>query len=297
VYVVRQHRAGHVRHFLLAELQVHPGDLRVQAHEGVFDQAVVSRVRRLQDTSVDSEPVLLVDSTPWNVPWTRPERLGKHLVQVSDPSGATLVDVWHLTDPAVVSQIAQESAAHRFLIADGHHRHAAVEQMARLSDETGKLLVAVLDQSTEPVDLRALHRILPISAAEDIIEQAARRRSVAPDLDAASRVARGLGGDQAMVLTPNRYVVVERPPTTGTVVGSGAWVDTVIQESGVSGDRVKYVAEWNDVARAVPNQAAVLLPRLTMPGLEAIVAKGFRLGRKATSFRPKPLAGTVLRLR
>ncbi|PRY17769.1 DUF1015 family protein [Kineococcus rhizosphaerae] len=297
LYVLRQHVAGRARHYLLGALDVSPGDTRVRPHEGVFDQAVTARLERLERTGVDSEPVLVVDSTPWPLPWTRPEGLGELVTRALDEQGAPLVEVWRLRDPEVVRTLVLASASHRFLIADGHHRYAAVHRAAVERGRPAELLVAVVDETVEPVDLSALHRVLPVPAAAAVLDQAERRRSVPSERAAVEEVLRGLGAEQALVLLPDRAAVVEGPEPSGPTVGSGAWVDALLRSGGVAAEAVKYQADTARVWDALSDRAAILLPRPTLGRLQTIVQSGRMLGRKTTSFRPKPLAGAVLRLR
>ncbi|WP_380175332.1 DUF1015 family protein [Kineococcus sp. DHX-1] len=297
-YVVRQpgvSSGAHlgVRHFLLGTLTVTPDDPRVHPHEGVFEQAVVARLQRLEDTRVDSEPVLVVDSDPWPVPWTQPGPLGQHVAG----SGESGVDVWRLRDPEVVGALAEASRTHRFLIADGHHRYAAAVLAAHRNGQPQDLLVAVASQPVEPVDLRALHRIVPVRAAQAVLDAATRRRRlVVADPSVLSRVQASLGADQAVVVQSSGAEVVEGPPADGAS-GAGAFVDAAIRSGGTPSDLVQYQGDLDVALEAVGSHAAVLLPRPTVEGLNRLVRAGGLMGRKTTSFRPKPLAGTVLRLR
>ncbi|WP_432511222.1 DUF1015 family protein [Kineococcus sp. SYSU DK001] len=298
-YVVRQRREGRTQHFLLASLAVSPGDPRVHPHEDVFDQVVAARVQRLEATGVDSEPVLLVDDAPWPIAWTRPEELGRLVGVALHDDEVPWLEIWQLRDPTTVQALATASAEHRFLIADGHHRFAAVQRIARRTGRPAALLVAVADQSLEPVDLLALHRVLPATAARELVEHAPRCRTVtATTREAARRIAAGLGGEQALVLLPDRAIVVEAAPVeAGRAIGSGAWVDAVVRASGVPSEAVRYQHDLDEIWTSVDPAAAVLLPQSSFPALLRAVEGGHVMGRKTTSFRPKPLAGTVLRLR
>ncbi|GAA0288492.1 DUF1015 family protein [Kineococcus aurantiacus] len=298
LYVVRQHGTTGTRHFLVGALEVLPHDPRVRPHEGVFEQAVDARLERLERTGVDSEPVLLVDSDPWPLEWRHPEHVGQLLSSAFDQDGNPLLEVWQLRDPDVVRALARASAKHRFLIADGHHRHAAVQRSAVRRGRAERLLVAVADDTTEPVDLQPLHRVLPREAAERVVERAHHRRPVLlTTVEDIARVAGGLPPDQALVLLPDRAVVVEGAPTTGPAVGSGAWVDDAVRAGGTAAEDVRYLRELSEVRAAVGDRAAILLPRTDLAALQVLVREGRLLGRKTTSFRPKPLAGAVLRLR
>ncbi|MEZ0165098.1 DUF1015 family protein [Kineococcus sp. LSe6-4] len=296
-YVVRQREAsGGTRHFLLGTLTVTPDDRRVHPHEGVFEQAVLARLHRLEATRVDSEPVLVVDSDPWPVAWSGPERLGDRVLGSAGAFGS--VDVWRVREPDVVDALVQASAWHRFLIADGHHRYAAALLAARRSGRPQQLLVAVADESVEPVDVRALHRVLPTEAAQCVLRGADRRRRL-PDLSPSvlREVQAALGATQAVVVLPAGAEVVEGSAPGDGTVGAGAWVDALVRDGGTPADSVRYQSDLDLVLTEARGAAAVLLPRPTIAGLTALADEGALMGRKTTSFRPKPLAGTVLRLR
>lgn len=296
LYVVRQEQDGRVQHFLLGRLDVTADDDRVHPHEGVFEQAVAARLDRLEDTGVDSEPVLVVDSDPWPLRWTDPGSLGRRVEEADD--ARSHVEVWYLDEPDVVARLSAASAEHRFLIADGHHRHAAVLRAAQRDGAARSLLVAVADDATEPVDLRALHRIVPNSAAQEVLRRAPRRRDVTvQDAEALTRMTDALGFDQALVVTDGTTVVIECPPAAGTTVGSGAWTDAVVRSCGTSSSDVRYRPDAAAIWEGLGDRGAVFLPKPRVGVLQEIVRRGGMLGRKTTSFRPKPLAGTVLRLR
>jgi hypothetical protein len=296
LYVIRQEQAGRAQHFLLGQLDVSADDDRVHPHEGVFEQAVVARLDRLETTGVDSEPVLVVDSDPWPVPWTDPGSLGRRVGVADD--GLTQVEVWQLTDPEVVAALSAASVTHHFLIADGHHRHAAVLRAAQRDGAARSLLVAVADDAVEPVDLRALHRLLPRAAAQEVLRRAPRRRDVfVGDSASLNRIIDGMGFEQALVTSDGASVVVESPSAPGTTAGSGAWVDSIVRGSGTASSDVRYRPDAAAIWESLGEGAAVFLPRPRVEALQELVRRGGTMGRKTTSFRPKPLAGTVLRLR
>ncbi|MFD0480964.1 DUF1015 family protein [Kineococcus sp. GCM10028916] len=295
-YVVRQEQDGRVQHFLTGQLDVSAHDDRVHPHEGVFEQAVTARLERLETTGVDSEPVLVVDRHPWPLSWTDPASLGRR-VEVAE-NDRCHVEVWQLNDPDVLAELTAASATHRFLIADGHHRYAAVLRAAQRDGTPHSLLVAVADDAIEPVDLRALHRVLPRAAAQEVLRRAPRRRDVvAKDATGVALITDALGFEQALVVCDGDAVVVECPPATGTTVGSGAWVDTVVRGFGTGNSDVRYRPDAGAIWSTLGDRAAVFLPKPRVPALQELVRGGSSLGRKTTSFRPKPLAGTVLRLR
>ncbi|NAZ76802.1 DUF1015 family protein [Kineococcus sp. T13] len=302
LYVVRQVHAGRSRHFLLAELQVLPGDDRVHAHEGVFEQAVEARAHRLQETGVDSEPVLVVTSGSWPLRWAGDAAAAGIGTLVSStsgtPAGDLVLEVWRLEAPDVLAALSTASAAHELLIADGHHRYVAVQRLAERTGRPQRLLVALGDEQVEPVDVRPLHRLLPGSAAT-VLRKAAppRRRLPVQDVQQLHALAAGLEEHDALLFADGHAEVLRTPLRTGGAVGSGAWVDAVVRTAGVAAEDVLFESELEVVWRQRHEVAAAVLPRLDLLALQRIVHSGALVGRKTTSFRPKPLAGAVLRLR
>ena len=306
LYVVRQTHAGRSHHFLLAELQVLPGDDRVHAHEGVFEQAVEARAHRLHETAVDSEPVLVVTSGPWPLRWAGDAAaagIGTLVSSTSgtlagDPAGGSMLDVWRLDAPDVLAALSTGSAAHELLIADGHHRYAAVQRLAERTRRPQQLLVALGDEQVEPVDVRPLHRLLPSSAAAVLRSASPHRQRVRlRDVQELHALAARLEEHDALVLADGQAEVLRTPARTGGAVGSGAWVDAVVRAAGVAAEDVRFEAELDAVWQQQPEVAAAVLPPLDLLTLQRIVHGGALVGRKTTSFRPKPLAGAVLRLR
>ena len=302
LYVVRQTHAGRSRHFLLAELQVLPGDDRVHAHEGVFEQAVEARAHRLRETAVDSEPVLVVTSDPWPLRWAGDAAASGIGTLVSSTSSAPALDpaldVWRLDAPEVLEALSAGSAVHELLIADGHHRYVAVQRLAERTGQPQQLLVALGDEQVEPVEVRPLHRLLPRSAAAVLRSASPARQQVrVHDVHQLHALAARLEERDALVLADGTAEVVRTPPRTDGAVGSGAWVDAVVRTAGVAAEDVRFESELDVVWQQQPGVAAAVLPRLDLLTLQRIVREGGLVGRKTTSFRPKPLAGAVLRLR
>ncbi|NAZ81805.1 DUF1015 family protein [Kineococcus sp. R8] len=302
-YVVRQRREdGREHRFLLAALLVGPEtDGRVHPHESTIPEAVVSRVERLRATGVDSEPVLLVDDAGGHTARlvASAEELGAHVATGRTTAAAPLsLDVWHLRDPAVVESITVDMSRHDLLIADGHHRFAAVREMARASGATQRLLVAVGDQRSWPLDLVSLHRVAPIGAWDALLAAACEVEEVDAEPAAVLTVLRGLSDPWVVLAGADRALCLRTDPTLAAGAGAGAWVDTVLAGSGLEDRTVRYEPDAGAALHRRPaDSLGVLIPRPTLAGVRAVVDRGGHMGRKTTSFRPKPLAGTVLRLR
>ena len=291
VYVLSQRAGGLEHRFLLAALTVGPDhDHRTLAHEDTIPEALVSRVARLRATAVDSEPVLVVATSAGSLGnvLSAPERHG-HLVVDGSATGVE-VRLWRVDDPTVLAELQRSTGDAHLLIADGHHRYAAVRRMAQESGHDEQVLVAVADQATHPVDLVALHRVLPGDHAVDVALAAGRVRRV-PE-DGARKLAADLTAHEFLVVAgDDAFVVVGDGPDVG------GRVDARLSALGVDPGRIRYVADPDEVWRHRSAGTIVLMPRPEIDSVLAWARSGRLMGRKTTSFRPKPLAGAVLRLR
>jgi uncharacterized protein (DUF1015 family) len=302
-YVVRQRREdGREHRFLLASLIVGPEtDARVHPHESVIPEAVVSRAERLQATGVDSEPVLLVDEAGGHTARlvASAEEVGAHVASGrTTAANPVTLDVWHLTDPVVVEGITLDMGRHDLLIADGHHRFAAVRQLARTTERPERLLVAVSDQRTWPLELLSLHRVAPVETWDVLLAAAEDVADCDPDPAATLATLRGLLDPWIVLVADGRAVTLRTDPELAPGAGAGAWVDAVLTRAGVDDRKVRYEPDATSaVMRRGPDALGVLIPRPSLADVRSVVDHGGHMGRKTTSFRPKPLAGAVLRRR
>ncbi|WP_432574042.1 DUF1015 family protein [Kineococcus sp. SYSU DK005] len=307
LYVLQQQHAGRTHRFLLGELQVGPGaDDRVLPHEATIEDAVVSRAARLRAVAVDSEPVLLVDAGTAHASTRNhegraladaagtPERLGDHVLRARGQRVS--VDVWRLEEPTLVAALCAAVGARRWIIGDGHHRWAAVRRTV-LGPHPGAVLAAFHLPGSTPLDVLALHRLAPsgaaarLLAAPDVVLEHTGPVRQAPDLLA------GLREPRALVLHEGTASVLRTPGNTQDATGTAAWVDHTLVEAGIADDSIRYVSDTERAVTGAVNGTAVLLSAPRWEDIAASTTGGRLMGRKATSYRPKPLAGAVLRLR
>ena len=307
LYVLQQQHIGRTHRFLLGELQVGPGaDDRVLPHEATIEDAVVSRAARLRAVAVDSEPVLLVDAGTNHASIRNhdghaladaaeaPEHLGDHVLHARGPRVA--VDVWRLEEPTLIAALCAAVGARQWIIGDGHHRWAAVRRTV-LAPHPGAVLAAFHLPGSTPLDVLALHRVAPSAAAASLLAapgvvlEHTGSAHQAPDLLAALREP------EALVLHRGAASVLRTPGTTQDATGTAAWVDRTLVEAGLTDDSIRYVSDTERAVASALNGTAVLLPAPRWEDIATTTTGGRLMGRKATSYRPKPLAGAVLRLR
>ncbi|MGI4893954.1 MAG: DUF1015 family protein [Janthinobacterium lividum] len=299
-YVVEQRAAGRAHRFLLGALVVGPlTDDRVYAHEATIDEAVRSRQERLRVTGVDSEPILLIDDDTGGT--TSPgdyaaaaELIGSHVTHSDAGTAGVAVDVWLVKEPDIVERITRSMAARRLLIADGHHRYAAVRASAAESGREQHVLVAISDRRSDPVELLALHRALPQHGARALLRDA----EVGPPQE--FKGWHSLRARLAGLIEPSLLLVSGsevRLVTPDIPTGAGAWVDDTLMRAGIDAHDVRYVADLSGVAPVGTGMAVALLPTPDLAEVLQVARRGEVMGHKTTSFRPKPIAGAVMRLR
>ncbi len=306
LYVVRQRRAGVEHRFLLAALRVDAvTGARVHPHEAVFPDVVRSRRNRLRETGVDSEPVLLVHSggAPAATDLVRTaEHRGHPLTGAvtSDGGGVGVaVDGWRVDDEDVLREVGESLDGVDLVVADGHHRYAAVREEFAATGAPQGLLVAVVDDATYPLALRPLHRSVPARAVPALRALAVDVREVrgGPLSDPAD-VARLSERELDALLVTSTGACRLSFADGGVEAGAGARVDEALARAGVEPESVRFTADGATALAAVSEDVvAVMLPRVPLSRIAATVRGGRLLGRKTTSFTPKPLAGAVLRLR
>jgi uncharacterized protein (DUF1015 family) len=241
--------------------------------------------------------------------------------------------LWRITDQRLFTLIGADLADRRAMIADGHHRYAAYRRLEAERFEAGDGrgpwsygLAMLVDSARHPLEVRAIHRMLPKLRGEDAV---AALRDVgrvdelperfAPDdaeamsdmttVDGAGSVA---GPSFLLVSGGRRWIISDIEPTllTASVPRDRppAWRDldaTILHYALI--DRVwrqpddpEHVTYHHDAVEAVraAEQAggvAVLLQPPDVSTVLELAALGQRMPRKSTSFGPKPRTGIVLR--
>jgi uncharacterized protein (DUF1015 family) len=307
----------------------------VLPHEGVMPGPVAGRRELMKATRSNLEPILLV--------YGDTARAGGHAAGAAsrlldlaadtrEPLACAVTDdgvthrLWALTDPAEQAAIAADLATRNALIADGHHRYAAYEQLrAELRAEGAGPgpwdfgLAFIVDADAYPLRLGPIHRILPrlapVRAA--VLAAAAFKVTELPDsdlragLEALARAGKGgtafllAGAGRCWLLSDpdQRRLAAAMPP--GTSPRWQALDASVMQELLLAGlwsvkDNERDVLISHDAGEAVEMAAesggtAVLCNPMPLAAVMDIAAHGEKVPRKSTSFGPKPRTGLVLR--
>ncbi|HEY9240833.1 MAG TPA: DUF1015 domain-containing protein [Streptosporangiaceae bacterium] len=324
---------GVLQRGLIGAVRLAPPEARiVLPHEDVMPGPVAGRRQLMEATQANLEPIfLLYDGGPDTVT----ARLTGELAASGEPVLTARTEdgvehtLWPLTDPAAHAAIAADLAPRQALIADGNHRYAAYLQLQAdrwaAGDGSGPWdygLALLVDQTSFPATIGAIHRVIPGLDPGEAVEQAKAAFTVRPlpggpaglpaaldALAAAGQAAPAFlvaGRGQLHLLTDPDPVRLEAAMPAGK---SAAWrrlPSAALQELllgdlwQITDDERTVQVVHHDAARAVAQAAqaggtAVLVNPLTTADVYAVAAAGERLPRKSTSFAPKPRTGLVLR--
>ena len=318
-----------------------PESAAILPHEAVMPGPVAGRRELMEATQANLEPIFLIydgddahdgdaDTATDVIDRVATERAPLVTITTEDDVTHRL---WRLGDPREQAAIVTDLAGRRALIADGHHRYAAYMDMQADMRASGRGagpwdygLAFLVDSSTYPPRLGAIHRVLPGLPLEHAAELAKAAFTV-QDLpaglsldDAQRRLATAgeegtaflLAGDAGFRLLSHPDPVQVAASMPAGVSGSWRSLDASVLQQLLIGrlwgitDSERVVRIDHDAADAV--RAVSCGPGATAPGGTAVIsnpasfqdvieiaALGERVPRKSTSFGPKPRTGLVLR--
>ncbi len=302
-----------------------PAERVILPHEDVMPGPVADRLELMRAIEANPDPILLmydgggaasdvVESMCGTPPLTS--------LRTSDGIGHRL---WAVRASEVIEKVAADLAPRQAMIADGHHRYASYRRLQAETHAAGRGpgpwdhgLALLVDSRRHPLELKAIHRVLPKLRPDDAVGRLQQWCAVGP-LGAAT-------ADTAVLLDP----ALAGAPAYA-LVGSGArWLvtdpDAALLERSLPADRpeawrcldaavlhhalldrvldvaddpehVTYHHDAEDAVRAAAHTGGVaLLMRPADPDVVvSLAAAGVRMPRKSTSFGPKPPTGLILR--
>ena len=318
VFAYEQSDGRHSWLGLLAATSVHdPGSRAVLPHEDVFPGPVDDRAALMAATSAQLEPIMLVHEGH--------QSLGQALrVHARGPAelGVTTEDgvthrLWRVSDADDIAALNRVVGDGHALIADGHHRYAAYQARRRAAGdpEWGFGLAWLVDESTDPLSLTAIHRTVQgqsLIGFESAV--AAHAKALALTGEHADWLADlSTAQEPAFVVTDGRQAI--------WVNGlDAAWLDRTLEARPSSWRRLDSVVlheallpavagiEEGDPRVSYEHDATAAIDKVRRHGGLAVLmrpprlrdvlsaaAEGIRMPRKSTSFGPKPRNGLVMR--
>ncbi|MFI6764471.1 DUF1015 family protein [Streptomyces sp. NPDC050355] len=323
LYVYEQRAGEMLQRGLIGALRL---DGPVLPHEDVIDEVVEDRAALMGAAAANFEPLLLSyrGQNSANGATAVIERVaeGTPLLATTTEDGFTH-RLWAVTDPADLAAIDDDLARRQALIADGHHRWATYQRLYEQQAGAGAAspwasgLVLLVDTTRYPLQVRAIHRVLPhLPPAKALADLAGafRTRTLPGELPAALAALDETPGT-AFVLAGGRHSfhLLDRPDPEllDRAIRRDrpeAWrrLDATVLHS-VLLDEVWHVPDHpSDIsylhhAEAAVEQAArlggsaVLMRATSEETVRQLAECGVTMPRKSTSFGPKPATGLVLR--
>ncbi|MCX5302747.1 DUF1015 domain-containing protein [Streptomyces sp. NBC_00160] len=314
LYVYQQQRGARItQRGLIGELDLHQDAAEwILPHEDVRPHAVAQRAALMAGTHAQLEPLLMTyRSTKSAAAQIVHRATGRPPVAVAR-SGALTHTLWACTDPVEQSLITSGLSGCRALIADGHHRYAA---SLRLRDRMGpgpwdRTLALLVDSTTGPLRLNAIHRVIPALEPDKAAAAAAEVARVrplpeGPRLPGPGELVLAGGGDAWSVTDPDPgalgAALAGRPSQwhgLAAAVADRLLLATAWSVPDLPGAvlHLHDAGEAEAVVRTPGNGTAVLLPAVSEDTVWDLATAGVMLPRKSTSFGPKPIAGLALRV-
>lgn len=322
-YVYEQRGGDVLQRGLIGTLRLsRPEDGIVLPHEDVMPGIVAERAALLRETAANLEPLLLCyrgDGTDTGAAAVVERTVRRPPVLSTATRDGFSHRLWRVTDPAEQRTVVDDLAPRSALIGDGHHRWATYLQ---LSEEHGgrppwdRGLVLLVDTARYPLQVRAIHRLLPrlpLAKALAQLHGAFRTRPVSGPLPGALQAldeAEGnaflLAGDGAFHLVDRgdpallaRTVPRDRPEPwrrlDATVLHA-----TLLDALWRIPDGPTDITYLHDAETAVAQTArlggtAVLMRPVSEAVVRELAEQGVTMPHKSTSFGPKPATGLVLR--
>jgi uncharacterized protein (DUF1015 family) len=324
LYVYQQSRDGIVlQRGLFGAVVMQPLDGGViLPHENVRTGPVEDRLALMRAMGANPEPIFLLYSGGGAVTTISEATTRQPTLASAKTHDGIVHELWPITDPSALAEIAADLAGRQAMIADGHHRYTTY---GYLRDELAAAgagpwdagLALLVDDSVATPDIRAIHRVIAGLSFDLALSRAANafrvRRLADVDIDdvlvmlAAERAAAFVvsdGASFALISEPDADQLAAAKPSGRTdpwwaLDASVAAVFVMETLWGVS-DAAGEVEAEHDPADALrlareTGGVALLLNPAPLAGIMAVAAAGDAMPRKSTLFLPKPRSGMVMR--
>ena len=323
LYVYEQRSGEVLQRGLIGALRL---DGPVLPHEGVIPEVVEDRAALMREAAANFEPLLL--SYRGQGTANGATAVIERSVRTTPLLSTTTEDgfahrLWAVTDPADLAAVDADLAGRQALIADGHHRWATYQRLyeqlpgATAQSPWASGLVLLVDTARYPLQVRAIHRVLPhlppTTALADLAG-AFRVRPLPGELSAALEALEKTPGN-AFVLAegPGAFHLLDRPDPelldrTIRADRPEAWrrLDATVLHSVLLDEVWRIPDHPSDISylhhtEAAVEQAArhggtaVLMRATSEETVRQLAEYGVTMPRKSTSFGPKPATGLVLR--
>jgi uncharacterized protein (DUF1015 family) len=278
-------------------------------HEETFSKVKEDRLNLLRGVETHCESIFcLYDQLPADLVDAM-ERSEEPVLEWTERQGVTHT-LSRISDPSVVSRMAEELGAKRLLIADGHHRYETAVKYAHENptDESKQFVMATLISTKDPgLIVRPTHRLLSGMeiSEDDLINRLEeffymRLFDGLPEmigaLTSSKETALGLWtkNEQYVLLTPRETNPDDMMWSVDTFVCEKVLLDKVVVPWAGKDFKIAYDHDPISVGDKIQKGEADMAVILSTPDLETIwqVAVGGRvMPKKSTYFWPKIWSG------
>ena len=303
VYVYRCSGATPPMTGVVAAMSVHPDSARrMLPHEGLIASVVERQTRLARSTHAQLEPVVAVHraSPRWHALVDMVTAAAPDVVTVTEDD--VRHEVWACTDASVAAAMAAELVDGQCMIADGHHRWAALQTLVASSPGLDALVMLV-DVDRGGLRLGPIHRVLRDATWAKVDRSrvpqgtALADESAAFDLLAHEPTSCVLSDGRRWFGVPGTPPAQSADATTVERLAVSRLHASWIQEWGCVEADIQYVHDADTAQMLVRRDGglAVLLPTPSLETVFSAARGGAVLPRKATSFAPKPRIGLLMR--
>ena len=319
----RRSRLGFIALLQLEE----PAEKAVFRHEATLSGPKEDRTKLLQEVPANLEPIFCVYPDPQGAI----QSLLRRTADAAKPAApATIngetVQVWPITDLAVIDRLAAHLAPSVVLIADGHHRFEVAYANRK---RYGVLMSYFVSMAETSLGVRPIHRVVQAETADPRALGELCRLEPVKDTAAVLRWLKEEGGQEgatagrfgycdgralyAATLRPERFAQWMMQPTVpfalaaldvsllhGLILprlGVNSLHGTA--SAGADDSGVQYLASASEAVEASAagqGHSAWLLRGIPLPQVYALASQGFTLPPKSTYFYPKVPSGVTINL-
>jgi uncharacterized protein (DUF1015 family) len=271
-------------------------------HEDVMPGPVAGRRELMAATQANLEPIFLLYDGSSDVARFIDSVASTRSPLLTASVAGSQHRLWVVDDPAEVILITSGLEGREALIADGHHRYAAYQQLRDSAGGPGPWdygLAFLVDSAAYPPRIGAVHRVLPDLPPRQAVSLARSAFTVRPltgDLPSALRALDAEPGAAFVLAGDDSFWLVSRPSEE---LDAAVLQDLLIGQAwGIEDNEreVQVAHDPDEAVRAVTEGGTAVLSRpIPFDVVRGMAARGERVPRKSTSFGPKPRTGLVLR--
>jgi uncharacterized protein (DUF1015 family) len=284
-----------------------PGTGDVLPHEETTSKDKADRLNLIRATEVNTSPIWgLSLSAGLGACLNRIADAGVPLGRATDDEGV-IHEVWRVTHPELIAEIAGLAEATPVVIADGHHRfETGLAYLAERGDRRGSasaILALLVELADDQLVVRAIHRLVNFAGAltpTELIRGLEPFFSVTEtarfDKDIITTMAQT--GSLTFFTKGHTWTGVPKPGAFPDSVGlDSTRVRIALAEIAPDAD-IRYQHSVASIARSVDAGDAdlgILLRPATVSQIRTVAKERTRMPAKTTFFWPKPRTGVVFR--